>query len=352
MSQAKRIGVPLLAVAGLLLMVAYMAGMFSERLAPSLERLPQALPQDLLPVRTLTRERIEKVPASVQAKQASLISSRLLATINAVHVRAGDMVRAGDLLLELDPRDLQSRLAQSQDQVRVVAARLQEARANRERIEGLFQRKLVAQADLDRVRAEFDSLTAELDSARGRVEEARAALSYTRIEAPIDGRVIDRLAEPGDTASPGVPLLSIYNPGTLRIEARVREERALALQPQQILKVSVPALQVTLDATLEELVPSADPGSRSFLVKARIAQDNRLLPGLYAELQVPAGEETLLLIPQQRVARVGQLNLVLVSTPVGPERRFVRLGGEVGDHSIVLSGVEAGEPLLPVTDQP
>ncbi|WP_207061540.1 efflux RND transporter periplasmic adaptor subunit [Motiliproteus sp. SC1-56] len=348
MSKARKLVLPLLAVVGLLLIVAYLAGLFSERLAPGLNA-PRAVPTgDQVPVRAVTRTRIEAVPAGVQAKQASVISSRLLATIEAVHVRAGDTVRTGQLLVELDQRDLKSRLAQSEEQVRAAQARLQQARASRERIEGLYQRKLVAQADLDRARAEFNSLTAELASARQRVKEAQAALSYTRIESPIDGRVVDRLAEPGDTASPGQALLSIYNPGTLRIEARVREERALALEPQQTLRVSVPSLQISLNATLEELVPSADPGSRSFLVKARIDQDERLLPGLYAELEVPAGEETLLLIPQERVAQVGQLNLVWVSTPAGPERRFVRLGGEVDGQWIVVSGLQAGEALLPV----
>lgn len=348
MNTVKRWLGPLVAILLLLLMIAYLAGLFSDRIEPGLDRRTLAVSTDQVTAETVTRARSETVPAGVQAKQTAAISSQLMATIQAIHVRAGDTVRAGQLLIELDQRDLQSRLAQSREQVRVIEARLQEARANLARIEGLSERKLVAQADLDRARAQFDSLTAELASARERVEEAQTALSFTRIKAPIDGRVVDRLAEPGDTASPGVPLLSIYNPGTLRIAAWVREERALALQPGQPLAVTIPSLDLQLSATLEERVPSADPGSRSFLIKAAIDQDGRLLPGLYAELQVPAGTETLLLIPRERVATVGQLNLVWVSTPAGAERRFLRLGTLVGDRVAVLSGLEAGEALLPV----
>ena len=339
---------PVLAVAALLLIVAYMAGLFSERMAPGLAPAQTAISSDQVAARSLVRPLLEAVPATVQAKQGATVSSRLLATITAVHVRAGDRVTAGQLLVELDPRDLESRLAQSREQVRAIAARLQESVSNLERIKGLFERKLVARADLDRALAGHDSLAAELASAQQAVSEAETALSYTRIRAHIDGRVVDRLAEPGDTATPGVPLLSIYNPGTLRVEARVRERLALALRPGQMLDVLIPALNHQLTAELEELVPSADPGSRSFLVKVRIDQDARLLPGMYAELRVPAGEESLLLVPQQRVAEIGQLNLVWVATPQGAERRFVRLGPTVGEEVAVIAGLQAGDALLPI----
>ncbi|HEY5717382.1 MAG TPA: efflux RND transporter periplasmic adaptor subunit [Motiliproteus sp.] len=346
MAKARAILMPLGAVVGLLLMVAYMAGMFSEQIAPELAAPSPDVSSDRVAAEVITRPRLEAVPASVQAKQASVISARLLSTITAVKVRAGDTVRAGQLLVELDQRDLRARLLQSEEQVRASQARLQEAQSTLKRVEDLYTRKLVAQADLDRARSSFDSLTADLASAQQGVQEAQTALSHTRITAPIDGRIVDRFAEPGDTASPGVPLLSIYNPTTLRIEARVREKLALALRPDQPLEVRIPALEQTLQAELEELVPSADPGSRSFLVKARIAQDGRLLPGLYAELRVPAGEESLLLIPQDRVASVGQLNLVWVVTGAGVERRFVRLGTTMGERVQVLAGVSAGDELL------
>ena len=350
MSKARTIALPLLAVGLLLLMVAYMAGLFSARLAPRLDPPAAVGDGDRVVVEALTRTMLEAVPASVQAKQASVISARLLSTISAIKVRAGDPVKAGQLLVELDQRDLLTRLAQSREQVNAAEARLQQARSNLQRINDLFARKLVAKAELDRAQAGFDSLAAELASARQGVQEAETGLSYTRILAPIDGRIVDRLAEPGDTASPGVPLLSIYNPSTLRIEARVRERLALALLPGQRLQVMIPALAQQLSAELEELVPSADPGSRSFLVKARITQDVRLLPGMYAELRVPAGEEQLLLIPRQRVATIGQLNLVWVATAGGAERRFVRLGATVGEQVAVLAGLAVGESLLPLPE--
>ena len=127
---------------------------------------------------------------------------------------------------------------------------------------------LIAVADRDAARANAAALEAELASARQALEEAESAVGYAEIHSPIAGRIVDRFAEPGDTASPGQKLLSLYNPFSLRIEARVREHLALSLQNGQELDVEVPAVGKLFSASVEEIVPAADPGSRSFLVRA------------------------------------------------------------------------------------
>jgi membrane fusion protein (multidrug efflux system) len=128
----------------------------------------------------------------------------------------------------------------------------------------------------------------------------------------------------------------------------VRESLALTLEEGQSLAVEIPALGRRVEARIEEIVPAADPGSRAFRIKAILPGEPGLLPGMYARLQVPAGERDLLLIPEERVARVGQLNVVWVRGPAGPSRRFVRLGESVGDGQVVVSaGLTAGDALLP-----
>ena len=92
------------------------------------------------------------------------------------------------------------------------------------------------------------------------LEEAKTALGYTEILAPFDGRVVDRFAEPGDTAQPGTKLLALYNPLSLRVEAQVREVVALGLEVGQDLQVEIPAMQKIVDAVIQERVPAADPG--------------------------------------------------------------------------------------------
>ena len=340
----------LLAVALLLLMIAWMAGAFHAKVRPGvLPATGQAQPDaQLFVVERVAVATTESVPATIGARQATTISSRVLARITQVLVRAGDSVSEGQLLLELERTDLESRLSQSKQRAASINARLTEARLSLERAQDLQKRGLVAQAALDEARATHDALQADLATAQRSAEEAEVAISYTEIRSPIDGRVVDRFAEPGDTASPGERLLSLYNPLSLRVEAAVRESLALPLQLGQAVQVEIPAQGRVLAAQIEELVPAADPGSRSFLVKARIEYQENLLPGMYARLLIPAGEEMLVIIPADLVSSFGQLDVVWVKRDAQTERRFIRLGRQMEPGQVeVVAGLDAGEVLVP-----
>jgi len=135
---------------------------------------------------------------------------------------------------------------------------------------------------------------------------------------------------------------------SMRIEAAVREGLALPLELGQELKVEIPALKSTLTARIEELVPAADPGSRSFMVKAQVDYSGQLLPGMYARMLVPTGAESLLLIPKDRVVNYGQLYIVWVLADGHVDRRFIRIGREVRPGILeVISGLEENELLVP-----
>ncbi len=342
----KKLIVSIAALVTLALMIAWVAGAFHPKLAPGLEiPVVEAVPAAY----TVVREDIvvsEPVPASVGARQATTISSRTLARITEITVRAGDTVSQGQVLLQLERSDLESRLRQATEQVSAISARLTEAQQNLQRTEELYARKLVAAAMLDEARANNDALTADLATARQAVREAEVALSYTEIRSPIDGRVVERFAEPGDTASPGEKLLTLYNPNSMRVEAPVREKLAVGLQLGQAVQIEIPAADSVLTGRVEELVPAADPGSRSFTVKAQVDYGGTLLPGMYARMQIPAGVESLLLLPQELVVNYGQLEIVWVTGEHGLERRFIRTGQEVRPGMLeVLSGLAEGEQI-------
>jgi RND family efflux transporter MFP subunit len=330
------------------LIIAWMAGSFRERIEPGLQALEASGSGESWTVKRVEVPVTEPVPASIGARQATTISSRTLARITKITVRAGDTVSQGQMLIELERSDLQARLAQASEQVHAVEARLTEAQQSLQRAQQLHTQNLVAVAALDEARSKHDALAADLASARQGVTEAEVAISFTEIRSPIDGRVVERYAEPGDTASPGDKLLSLYNPMSLRIEAAVRETIALPLELGQNLEVEIPSLNRTLPAQIEELVPAADPASRSFMVRARIDYDGQLLPGMYARLLVPAGRESLLLVPQDLVTEYGQLDIVWVIEDGRTDRRFIRAGRKISPDMIeVISGLEEGDQLLP-----
>jgi len=344
----KKVLVPLLSVVVLLLLIAWMAGLFVDKIEPGSNTIAQANHGEPVAARITDVDRFEKVPASVEAAQATLISSRLMARIVAVNVRAGDTVSRGDLLLELENSDIRAQVLQTQARVRAGVARLKEARQSLDRVRELRAGGVMSIADLDKAQANHETLLAELAGAEQAQEEAETALTYTSIVAPFDGRIVDRFAEPGDTAAPGSKLLALYNPLSLRVEAQVREQLALNLEVGQTLRVDIPSLEKVVDAVIEERVPVADSGSRSFLVKAGVNFDQAMLPGMYARLLVPAGTEQQLLIPAERVVHIGQLDLVWVFQDGSSYRKFVRVGRVVQAGQIeILSGLEEGDQVLP-----
>ncbi len=342
---------PVLALLGLLLMIAWMAGFFNKKIPAGSRTLPAVQGGEPVVVKAVQVTIIEKVPASIEATQATLISSRLLARIQTINVRSGDIVKEGDLLLELENSDIKAQVEQAESRVQATTARLTEAKQNLARVRELRAQGAMSVADLDKAQANHTALIAELAGATQALDEARTTLSYTRIVAPIDGRIVDRFAEPGDTAQPGSKLLALYNPLYMRVEAQVREHLALNLEIGQQLQVEIPSLEKVIDASVEERVPAADPGSRSFLVKAGVAFDKDLLPGLYARLLVPAGTQRQLLIPADRVVQLGQLNVVWVFRDGHSYRRFVRVGQVFENDQIeILSGLVQGEMVVPAPE--
>jgi RND family efflux transporter MFP subunit len=332
----------------LVLIVASLAGVFHEKIEPGVaEPEPMALEQPFEPgrVERIEEPLIERYPGTVAAKHQTAVSSRILATIEGVRVRAGDTVASGSALVILDARDLAARVSQAEETLSAARAQLAEASADFLRSKELFSQGVMPQSRFDQSERAYLVALSEVDRAREGREEARVAQSYTRIESPIDGRVIDRSAEPGDTAVPGVPLLKLYNPKELRIEAPIRESRASDLEVGQKILVAIDALGRTLEGTLEEKVPQADPGSRSFLAKIRLPEDELIYPGMFGRVLIEVGTRENLYLPTDAVRSVGQIDYVATLREGKPESiRFVKLGeGRQEGLVEVLTGLESGE---------
>jgi RND family efflux transporter MFP subunit len=338
---------PVLALAILLVGVAWMAGMFNEKIPPGLASIADEQGQEMVLAERREVQLLEAVPGTLAAKQATLVSSRVMARITKISVRAGDSVKAGDVIIELEQDDAKARLAQTEGQVDSAQARATEAELALERALMLHKKSLIAIAEVDRARANKEATGAELLAAKQLVAEATAALQFTEIRSPINGTVVDRFAEPGDTATPGTQLLSLYNPLTLRVEAAVREQLAVRLEIGQTLDVSIPSLGKKISGRIDELVPAADPGSRSFLIKTILPFDELLRPGMYAEIEVPGSLIQQILVPISSVVNVGQLNVIWVKQDGEFIRRFVKVGSQTNDDKLeILGGLDINEQVL------
>ncbi len=346
----KRI-VPLAIGIGLLvLVIAWLGGAFEEKIPPSTPTVKQTplanQPTDI--VHEVTKEYIEEAIGTLKAASRTVISAKVLATIEEITVSAGDQVNKGDVLIRLNRQDVEARLKQAEQALIAARATRKEAETSYERIKRLREKGVVSQSELDTAARYLEVSRAEELRAEQAVNEAAVNLSYTTIKAPKSGRIVDRLAEPGDTSRPGEPILVLYDASSLRLEAPVLEQLAVKLKRGDQLKVYIDALDREVTSTIDEIVPQADAPSRSFLVKASIPKSDDLFEGMFGRLRIPAGKRRHLCLATDAIHRVGQLEFVDVVTDDGHiERRFIQTGrlGMPGRIE-VLSGLKAGERVV------
>ncbi|WP_108681306.1 efflux RND transporter periplasmic adaptor subunit [Methyloceanibacter sp. wino2] len=340
----------LLILVGILLAVAWLSGWFEEKSPPGeTEAARGDAPSnaETAVVERVAAPAVEWASGAVESARRTTVAARILARIEDMNVVAGDEVAEGDLLATLDARDLLARVKQAQEALKAGEAERDLARQELARTEQLLERGVSTQQRFDQAVSNLRVAEAQVDRLKQDLSEAQTALSFTEILAPVAGRVVDRLAEPGDTITPGQPLLRLYDPLALRVEAPVRESLALGLKTGDVLRVDIPALQDTLSGQIDEIVPYAEPGARTLLVKVRLPSDARALAGMFARIAVPAGERARLLVPADAVKRIGQLELVTVVRDGQMAQRMVTTGQPTNDARIeILSGLKEGERVM------
>lgn len=342
----KRSLLPVLALLLLLVMVAWLAGSFDEKVSPHRQESKAVSISDYFEVKATRVKSYEGVAASLVAKQDTIISARILARINKIHVRAGDSVSQGQTLIALEQQELLAKVSEAKQQVNAIKAKYLEAQLNYQRASELFKKKIASAYDLDKSKADFDSMSAQLTGAKENLAQRETALSYATITAPINGVIVDRFAQPGNTAQPGDKLLSLYNPLSLRVEGYVREALALNLSVGDNITIELESLSKQVTGQVEEIVPAAHTGSRSFLIKVAIVFQENLLSGMYARMKIPAATERKLYVPQKYITQLGQLSFVYRYHNQRIQRQYVRLGktNQAGDVAII-SGVTIGDKL-------
>jgi len=338
------------AIVVLVVVIAWLAGMFEEKVEPGLVAAEQhEVPQGPIDeVHEVVKEYVFEALGTLKAASRTVISSKILATIKRIHVSAGDQVEAGELLIELADEEYQARVRQAEETLRAAQATRAEAERQFVRAQRLLEQKAMAKSQFDAIKAKLEVARAEEAKAKQGLAEAKVLLSYTKIRAPKAGRIVDRLAEPGDTARPGEPLLVLYDAASLRLEAPVPERIAVKLRIGDTLKVYVDALEKEVEGVIDEIVPQAEALSRSFLVKTALPRSDDLYEGMFGRLLIPAGKRRHLCLATAAIERVGQLEFVYVVHEDGSvERRLIKTG-RVGlpGRVEVLSGLKAGEKVI------
>lgn len=299
---------------------------------------------------------------TVRAAQTSQIASQLLANIVEIRASEGTGVRKGDVLAVLD--DAQPRAALERAKAALLAAEQEVAAANADfdlatstlrRYEDLFEKKSVSPQEFDEVAARHRGATARreitaagLEQVRAAVAQASSVFEFTRIRAPFDGLVTEKRADTGTLAAPGMVLFVVEDTRRFRLEVTVDESDIRLVKQGAPVPVVIDALgPEEFQGRVVLMVPSADPASRSFLVKVEVPADARLRSGLFGRALFTRGERQGLLLPRTAVVERGQLDGVYVLGEDNIARlRYIGLGKPMGSQMEVLSGLTAGERVV------
>ncbi len=331
--------------AGVILLLMMFAGVFTEKVPQSVTRTTRQLSTDaqVVQVRSIERPRFETAVGSIQPVHQSLVASKLLAKVAEVNVSAGQTVAAGEVLVRLADDDLKSRLKQAEAAFDSATASAEQAQANYRRAEQLKLGSAISQAEFESTQTAVRTSQANVNQAARAVDEAIVSLAYATIEAPYAGIVVDKQVQQGDTVVPGQTLLTLYDPTQMQLVANVRESFASRLKVGQTVSAKLEAMDYECEATVREVVPQAEAGSRSFQVKVSGPCPPGIYSGMFGRISLPLDSETIVVIPIAAVKHIGQLTLADVVENGNLVRRSLQIGRTIGDEFEVLSGVTPGE---------
>jgi RND family efflux transporter MFP subunit len=309
----------------------------------------------------------------VEAQTTAVLMARIAAPIQEVRAVPGDRVRAGQVLIVLDARDLaaQARRAKAegnsadQNVIAAVAERdaadagLALARATHQRIAGLHAKRSATSQELDEAtnvlraaEARAAGAAAHAQAALSGVEGTRAASeaattieTFSRIAAPFDGVVTEKMVEPGNMAAPGTALMRIEDTRRFRLDVRVDESRvariALGMTVPVALDNGAGQSAYVVDGKVSEIGRAVDADTRSFLVKIELPADRGLRSGMFGRARFSTAPRNVLTVPEAALVQRGQVTSVFVVENAIARVRLVNVSG-----TDVLAGLADGDVVV------
>jgi len=315
-------------------------------------------------------------PGTVASATTAQVAARVMGTVTSVLVREGDAVKAGQVLVTLDERELAERRSAARAAVdeathakeevaRGVAAAQAQANVTRktyERYVMLRDKKSVSPQEFDEVEAKQRAAQEGLGAAQAKQKQvasmsarAQAELrametvaGYARVTAPFSGVVVRRMVEPGAMAAPGVPLVVVEAASQYRLEVTVDASEAASLKRGSKARVELDALPgKSFSGSVVEMEAGAETASHTVRARIELPRDAAIRSGLFGRAWFARGEKKAMALPQAAILHRGQLHGVYAVDAEGIARlRMVTLGKSIGDKTEILSGISEGERVV------
>ena len=284
--------------------------------------------------------------ALIEAVRQSTVAAQISGRIVDIRFDTGDYVKKGEVIVRIDERAATQALAASRAQVQEAEAALRNARAGYERSRQLYAQNFISQAALDKAEADYKSAQARVTALLAGAGQAATERSFATVVAPYSGIVSARHIELGEMATPGRPLMTGFDPSTLRVVATVPQAQVSAIQAGGTARVEIPSINKWIEVKRMTVVPAADPRTHTTRIRLELPEDARgVYPGVFARAHFVLGKELRLLVPREAVVRRSEVTAVYVVDDNGrPQLRQVRLGAVADERSIeVLAGLQRGE---------
>jgi len=284
------------------------------------------------------------VAGVIEAVDTVQLSSRVMGHIRELNVVQGQAVKRDQVLFVVDPVDTQGAVDLAKQNLIQAETALRDAKLDYERFKNLYQDEAVNKQQLEKMRMNYDVSLSRVAQAKAGLTVARGQISYTRISAPMDAIVTAKLANEGDMATPGHPVLVLEDTSKLRVRAAVPESVYRSLKLGDTVQVEVDGQAQPLSASVSRMTPTADPQAHTYPVTLDIAAPG-LKSGAFARVLFPQATRQTLLIPQVALLdRAGIRGVFVLDKEGVAHYRMVRSGAVRADGMVeVLAGVVAGE---------
>ena len=291
---------------------------------------------------------------TVEALRTASVGSQVGGVVTQISFREGDVVRAGQVLIQLDPRPFRAALDQTRAALARDRARAETAQLDADRSKRLFEENVLSVAEWDQKRAEAEALSATVRADSAMVATARLNLEYASIRAPISGRTGRLVVNVGDyvRAATSEPLVTVLEPHPIRVRFTIPERDVPLLQRhlREGPRVEIrPGAAAPREGKLIFVDNTVDAVSGTLLLKGEFAnQDGSLVPGQFVDVRlVLYVAEKALVIPSQSVSTGQQGTYVyVVQQDSTVAVRPVEIEHTQDDLAVVRAGLEAGESVV------
>ena len=314
----------------------------SALLAASAANLDAAnLTSETVAYRAVPRE--YQLDGVIEAINQATISAQTQGQVQEILFDVDDFVEAGSIIARIKDTEHRARVAQAAAELDSATATLNHAREEFERIKGLFNKQAASESAMDKAIADVKNAQARVEVAAAALEQANEQLAYTQVRAPYAGLVTQRHVQVGEMASPGQPLMTGLSLKQLRVAVDVPQNLIPAIRAGQGVRIHLPDNQVVA-ATGMTVFPFADQGSNTFKVRLNLpANLANLYPGMFVKAGFPTGEKRELAIPKSAVVQRSEVTGTYVIKEGKVSFRLIRVGRDLGDSLVVLSGLTEGE---------